>query len=219
MCNRYGYQHPYRALIDEFSEIDPLRWPANAEPNAPRDQIRPTDMAPVLRRPADGVGLELVDLRWGLVPWFHKGPMKEFKGLNTNARAETVATLASFKDPYARRRCLVPATQYFEWTTNPADPKGKKLMWRFTVPDQPIFALAGLWERAQTADGPVESFIFLTSTPGPEQAPYHDREPVVLRRDQRAAWLDPANDLAATFRGSPAGALKVEAFEEPAKIS
>jgi putative SOS response-associated peptidase YedK len=49
--------------------------------------------------------------------------------------------------PYSRRRrCLVPATQYFEWTTNPADPKGRKLMWRFTVPDQPIFALAGLWD-------------------------------------------------------------------------
>ena len=146
MCNRYGYQHPYSALIDEFSEIGPVRWPAAAEPNAPRDQIRPTDMAPVLRLPADGEGLELVDMRWGLVPWFHKAPMKAFKGLNTNARSETVATLPSFKGPYSRRRCLVPATQYFEWTTNPADPKGRKLMWRFTVPDQPIFALAGLWD-------------------------------------------------------------------------
>jgi putative SOS response-associated peptidase YedK len=155
-------------------------------------------------------------IRWGLVPWFHKGALRDFKGLNTNARAETVATLATFKGPYARRRCLVPATQYFEWTANPSDPKGRKLMWRFTVPGQATFAMAGLWERARLPEGPLESFVFLTSAPGPDQSPYHDREPVVLRRDQWSAWLNPANDMAPSFTGSPTGALNVEPFTETA---
>jgi len=213
MCNRYGYQHPLNALPDEFSDLGPIRWDGLA-PNAPLDQIRPTDRAPIIR-PVDSV-LELAVIRWGLVPWFHKGPLKDFKGLNTNARSETVSTLANFKGPYARRRCLVPATQYFEWTTDPANPKGRKLMWRFTVPGRSTFALAGLWERARLPDGQVESFVFLTSAPGPDQSTYHDREPVVLRPDQWAEWLNPANDMAPTFLGSPAGSLIVEPFTEAA---
>ena len=150
----------------------------------------------------------------GPCPLVSQGPLKDFKGLNTNARAETVSTLPSFKGPYGRRRCLVPATQYFEWTTDQANPKGRKLMWRFAVPGQTTFALAGLWERAQLPEGSIETFVFLTSAPGPDQALYHNREPVVLRRDQWGAWLDPGNDMAPGFRGSPAGSLIVERFTE-----
>jgi putative SOS response-associated peptidase YedK len=214
MCNRYGYQNPISRLIDEFSALGPINWD-EALRNAPLDQIRPTDRAPIIRADREGT-LELVERRWGLVPWFHKGSLKEFRGLNTNARSETVARLASFKGPYARRRCLVPATQYFEWTTDPANPKGRKLMWRFTVPGQPTFAFAGLWEYAHLADGPLESFVFLTSAPGPDQARYHDREPVVLRPDQWAQWLNPENDMAPTFTGAAAGALNVEPFTDAA---
>ena len=118
--------------------------------------------------------------------------------------------MASFKGPYARRRCLVPATHYFEWTENSDNPKGRKLMWKFTVPAQPVFAFPGLWERAQTADGPIESFTLLTSAPGPDQAPYHNRQPVILERRQWAEWMDTANDMAPSFVGSPTGTIAVE---------
>ena len=70
VCNRYGYQHPLNALPDEFSDLRPIRWDGLA-PNAPLDQIRPTDRAPIIR-PVDS-GLELAVIRWGLAPWFHKG--------------------------------------------------------------------------------------------------------------------------------------------------
>jgi putative SOS response-associated peptidase YedK len=212
MCNRYGYANPYAAVLRTFERLGTIRW-NGSEPNAPRLQIRPTDPAPVIRSADDG-DLELVELRWGLIPWFHKTSMKEFKGLNTNARSETVGTLASFKGPYAKRRALIPATQYFEWTTNPENPKGRKLMWRFTLPDHETFALAGLWERAHTADGPVESFTFLTSEPRAAQRPYHDRQPVVLRPEQWAEWMDPANDMAPTFTAETATAVLVERFIE-----
>jgi len=219
MCNRYGYNHPLQRLIDEFSTVGAIRWD-RLEPNAALDQIRPTDRAPIIR-PAGG-GLELAMLRWGLVPNTWHGPVKawmaQLRGNPlTNARAETVATTSTFRDAYAARRCLVPATNYFEWTTDPDRPKGKKLMWRFTVPAQRVFAFPGLWDHAETADGPVDSFTLLTTAPGPDQAPYHNRQPVILQRAQWSDWLNPANDMASLFKGSPAGTIAVERFVETAQ--
>ncbi len=204
MCNRYGYLHPDRRLVAEFSDLGPISW-SEAEPNAPRDPIRPTNLAPILRPVAAG-GLELVVIRWGLVPHFHRGPAKAWKILGTNARAERVAATSMYRDAYRRRRCLVPASHYFEWTGE----TGAKVIWRFTVPAQDIFAFAGLWDRAGPPDDPFESFTILTSAPGPDQAPYHDRQPVILEREQWASWLDPACDMAPGFTGSPAGTIRVE---------
>jgi putative SOS response-associated peptidase YedK len=89
-------------------------------------------------------------------------------------------------------------------------------MFRFTVPSQDVFAFPGIWSRSRCGlDGIVDSFALLTSAPGPDQAPYHDRQPVILERDQWADWLNTAKDLAPSFRGSPAGAIAVEYFSGP----
>jgi len=218
MCNRYGYNHPLQRLIDEFSKLGPIDWD-RLEPNAPLDQIRPTDRAPIIR-PIDGA-LQLSMVRWGLIPNTWHGPVKawtaQLRGNPlTNARSETVATTSTFRDAYAARRCLVPATNYFEWTTDPERPKGKKLMWKFTVPGQETFAFPGIWDHAETADGPIDSFTLLTSAPGPDQAIYHNRQPVILERAQWADWLDVKNDMAPSFGGSLAGAIAVERFVEGA---
>lgn len=87
-------------------------------------------------------------------------------------------------------------------------------MWRFTVPAQEVFGFPGIWDHAETADGPLDSFTLLTSAPGPDQAPYHTRQPVILDRAQWADWLDAKNDMAPSFRGSPAGTIAVERFVE-----
>jgi len=221
MCNRYGYNNPLAALQRTFSEVDHVRWDG-AEPNAPPDQIRPTDRAPVIR-PVEG-GLELGMLRWGLIPNTWRGPIKawtaQLRGNPlTNARAETVSSNSVFRDAYAARRCLVPATQYYEWTADPERPKGKKLMWKFAVAGQPTFAFPGIWDHAETADGPISSFTLLTSAPGPDQAPYHSRQPVILERGQWAEWLDLRSDMAPNFKGSPVGSLRIERFEEAPKAA
>ena len=218
MCNRCGYNHPLQRLIDEFSKLGPINWD-RLEPNAPLDQIRPTDRAPIIR-PVDGT-LQLGMVRWGMIPNTWRGPVKawtaQLRGNPlTNARSETISTTSTFRDAYAARRCLVPASNYFEWTTDPERPKGKKLMWRFTVPTQETFAFPGIWDHAETADGPIESFTLLTSAPGPDQAPYHNRQPVILERAQWADWLVAKNDLAPSFRGSPAGSISVERFVDAA---
>ena len=209
MCNRYRVSWAWREAMQEFSDIRlPLVFPPpERAPNIEPRDIRPTNTAPVMR-PVDpsnpAGGLEMVELRWDLVPFFHKGPLKAKKYLCTNARAETVATTNAFREPYKRRRCLVPASAFYEWT----GPKGAKTMWRFTAAGQPLFCFPGLWDHADTADGAVESFTLMTCAPGPDMAAFHDRQPVILRREQWPAWLDlarPADDL---LKADAAGSIE-----------
>ncbi|HWF01935.1 MAG TPA: SOS response-associated peptidase [Caulobacteraceae bacterium] len=211
MCNRYGYLAPVSRLVEEFSQVRlPILFKDGAVPNLPpRDHIRPTNNAPILR-PLDGAdpaaGLELLDARWWLIPFFHRKGIKDWKPMCTNARAETVATTATYREAYRRRRCLVPATHFFEWT----GPKGSKTMWRFARSDAGIFCFPGLWERAHTTDGVVESFTLLTCAPGPDCAPYHDRQPVILGPERWADWLDLTVDPADFLKAGEAGGIVVE---------
>ena len=217
MCNRYGERIAYQLFVDGVSAAKlRLERPApEAAPNLePHDQIRPTNLARILR-PIDErapQGLELVERRWGLIPFFHKGPVKAFKFLGTNARSEGVATTATFREPFRRRRCLVPASYFFEWT----GPKGGKTMWRFTRRDAEWFCFPGLWDRAQTADGEIESFTLLTCAAGPDMAPYHDRQPVLLDPQDWGRWLDLTADVAPLLQPSPAGALTIERVDPSA---
>jgi putative SOS response-associated peptidase YedK len=212
MCNRYGYLAPISRLADEFSEIRvPLRFEGGAIPNVePREHIRSTDPAPIIRaldRDDPTAGVELVDARWWLVPWFHKGPVK---AMCTKARAETIATTAAFKEAFKRRRCLVPATHFFEWTGE----KGSKQTWKFTKAGSDLFCFPGLWDVAHTADGRIESFTILTTAPGPDCAPYHIRQPVILERDQWATWLDLSADPAPCMKAGLQGVIAVERATE-----
>lgn len=160
-------------------------------------------------RPFEG-GLQLVDRRWGLIPWFHRGDLKNWKPLTTNCRGETDSTTGTFQEAFRRRRCLVPATHFFEWT----GPKGAKTMWRFTRAEQPWFALAGLWDRADLPDGSLESFTIITSAPGPDAANYHDRQPVIVEPADFQTWLDPSRSAADLLKPPGASGL-FRIVEEP----
>lgn len=212
MCNRYRNRLGWTDYAEDFSELKiPLVFPdpdrkANLQP---RDDIRPTNRAPIVR-PVDPdnpqAGVHIDEVRWGLVPWFHKGALKDWKFLGTNARSETVTTTRMYRDSYARRRCLVPADGFYEWTGE----KRAKTKWLFTRPDGGWFAFPGLWDRWDGPDGPLESFTLMTTAPGPDAAKYHDRQPVILERKDWARWLDLSEDPADLLHGSPEGDLKVE---------
>ena len=189
MCNYF--RHKKFGLQDWAEDFSQTRIELHLPVETPniRDGVRPTDPTPVLRPVVaedPGAGLELAVLRWDLVPSFWVQPVKAKKFLATNARSETVATTSTFKGAFASRRCLVPADAFYEWTGE----KGAKTMWEITVADQPWFCFAGLWDHADTADGPIDSCTLLTTAAGPEMARFHDRQPVILARDQRMAWLD-----------------------------
>ena len=211
MCNAYRLGTPITKLIRDMEGLGlPLRFEGGATPNlAQWEMTRPTNELPVFR-PIDaydpGAGMTLVHKRWWLVPFFHRGPVKDWKAMCTNARAETVATSRTFKGPFERRSCLVPADAYYEWTGE----KGAKTRWRFQRTDGDWFAMAGIWDKAETADGWVESYSIITTKAGPDSAPYHDRQPVILVKRAMTSWLDLSADAAQLLVPSPAGMLEVQ---------
>ncbi len=214
MCNRYGYLAPITRLVDEFSEIRiPLLFKDGAIPNLePREHIRPTNIAPIIRplvADAPGEGVEWVEARWWLIPFFHKGSVRDWRAMCTNARADSVATKPVFREPFKRRRCLVPATHYFEWTGE----RGAKTMWRFTRTDIDVFCFAGLWDVAHTTEGRIQSFTIITTEAGPDSAPYHDRQPVILDQSQWGPWLDLSADPSALLQPGEAGTVQVARAE------
>jgi len=220
MCNRFKQTLTWREYVAGFHEagLPILRPGPEAAPNLePRPDVRPTNTVPVVRSvEADDprLGVELVQLRWGLIPWWHRGGAKDFKFLCTNARSETVTTTRTYKDAFARRRCLVPADGFYEWT----GPKGSKTKWLFTSADQPWFCFPGVWERWDSPEGPLETFTIMTTAPGPDAAPYHDRQPVILERDQWAMWLNLTADVSGLLSAGSAGKLKVEQAEKEAAL-
>jgi len=182
MCGRYGRDIPWPEVYAAMNLVRPTL--ADAPNMAPEWDVRPTTFQWIARQCDDGV--ELVKARWGLIPFWHKGGVKDFKLTTFNARSETVATAAAFKGAFARKRCLVPASCWFEWTGE----KGAKTKWRFTSKDEPWFCFAGIWDRCATLDaGEVQSFTILTKASGGPLTAYHDRAPVVVPREHWGAWL------------------------------
>jgi putative SOS response-associated peptidase YedK len=179
MCNEYRFKQSLDRIVDEFSQLRlPIRWAGGAPNLEPRDSIRPTDPAPVLVGAPDGA--ELKQLRWGFVQP-KGGPLINFR---SDGRR------------FPTGRCLIPADGFYEFTGDKA-PKSK---WLFTAADNDLFCIAGLVRD--------DRFTMLTMEPGPDIAPYHNRQIVILPRLQWAEWLGPSPD--ATIPALPAGSLTVE---------
>jgi len=154
---------------------------------APRYNIAPTqEVAIVAVQPKSG-RRALAMLAWGLVPRTSLGGERGF----INARAETAWEKAAFRDAFARRRCLIPATGFYEWQK--LDSK-RRQPWLLRLASGRVFAFAGLWEPAPAAGGPRTCTI-LTTEPNEITRPIHDRMPVILDPADHARWLDPATTL------------------------
>src|SRR5258706_5135339 len=157
-----------------------------------RFNIAPTQDAPVIR--TDGAGnREIAILRWGLVPSWSKDLASGTKMIN--ARGESVATKSAFREAFRLRRCIVPATGFYEWKGAP----GRKQPYAITLAGQPLFAFAGLWESWHPAQGePVRTFAIITTDANETVARIHDRMPVVIAPEAIDTWLscDPAEALA-----------------------
>jgi putative SOS response-associated peptidase YedK len=190
MCNDFGNNIPYSGYLAAFSQTRiPVQWPSAAPNLEPREDIWPTDAAPVIRRQADGRN-EFVVLRWGFPPAKPKGP--------------PVINFRSEGRRFPVGRCLVPASHFFEFTGK----KMPKSKWKFTKVGEEWFCFAGLWRPIH--DGTSDAFTLLTTEPGPDVAPIHDRQMIVLERESWAPWLDLTKPEAALLRPLPAGALHVE---------
>ena len=190
MCNDYKSRVELCTIGQDFSELRiPLVFPEGAPNLEPRDDIRITDRAPILRW--NGEAAELVQRRWS---WPGTG-------------GKPVYNFRSEGREFGSGRCLIVADGFYEFTT-PAEPRPdkRKDKWLFTVAGEQWFCIAGLW-RAHEAVG--EAFTMLTTEPGPDVAPYHSRQVAVLPRADWRAWLDGSAPARELLRPPPAGTLEV----------
>jgi putative SOS response-associated peptidase YedK len=114
-----------------------------------------------------------------------------------NARAESVQTNASYREPFKTRRCIVPASGYFEWT----GPKNDRQPHYFTRADGQPMPLAGLWDRWRSKDKSEtkETFTIVTTEPSKFAAQFHSRMPLVLEPNTWDLWLKGDPEAAASL--------------------
>jgi putative SOS response-associated peptidase YedK len=197
MCGRYLLQRDLAEISKVFDAMD-------APPNHPPSyNIAPTQDAPVLRRNPQTGQRSLGILRWGLVPRWAKDAGGAAKLMN--ARADGVAEKPSFRDAFAKRRCLVPADGFYEWRQEGA----RKQPYAVALRDGALMALAGLWEGWQQPDGTwLRTFTIITTDANAKQALVHHRMPVILPPEAWPFWLgeEPASvpELLALLKPSPA---------------
>ncbi len=192
MCTRITMTHPDEAMAQLFGAV-----PGNDLPQGPRFNICPTNVVAVVTSDA---GRRLRAMRWGFIPGWYKavndGP------LILNARSETVAEKPAFREAVRQRRCIVPASGFYEWSAGPGT---TRLPWYFTRTDGAALALAGLWTRW----GEIDTVAIVTGPSGDNMVGIHDREPVVLEPVDWPLWLGEAGHGAAPLmRATAAGVLQ-----------
>lgn len=176
MCGLYSFRSSPEEVRSIFEYPEDAQFP-------PRPYVAPNQPIAVVRMQNGARQFALV--RWGLIPAWVKEP-RPGKPL-INARAETVFEKPSFKSSIKRRRCLIPADGFYEWTgTVP----GQKQPFHIHRPDGGVFAFAGLWDHWLSADGSeMETAAIITTAANDALQPIHHRMPVVIHRQDFDAWL------------------------------
>jgi putative SOS response-associated peptidase YedK len=188
MCGRFTQHYTWSEVHAFLNVFGDLGTPRNLQP---RYNIAPTDFIDVVTkrvRDREIVGREMVPMRWGLIPTWWKKPRKDVPA-TFNARAETVAEKPMFRGAFRYRRCIIPASGFYEWTGG-RDARQPHL---FTAADGgPVLAFAGLWDRWIDPDNfdEVISATIIVSGASAWMTPYHDRMPVLLEPQNFDAWLD-----------------------------
>jgi len=178
MCGRYRLSSTEEEVA-EFFEAEPT------EELHPRYNIALSQPMAVIRQVGPGRAISMV--RWDLVPFWAKDPSIGSRFMND--RSETVLDKPSFREPFAQRRCLVPADGFYEWKK--AGPR--KQAFHFGMKDESLFAFAGLWDHWKSPDGTIlESCTILTTAPNELLQDVHDRMPVILHHDHYDIWLTAA---------------------------
>lgn len=209
MCCRYVLQQDHaKSLLEKLGVL----LAAGALPPTRYNQP-PGGRIPAVRNRASSAAnvRELAPLHWGLVPSW----ARDARSPVVNARAESLADKPTFRDAYRARRCLVPASGFYEWKVygRTREP------WLFQLRDGQPFAFAGLWETWRAPDGELlESCALVTTAPNAVMEPVHHRMPAILV-DAAAwdAWLDPSltspDALAPLLRPFPAEAMTAVAVD------
>ena len=178
MCERFT-QHLSWEELHRLADL--IGQPRNL---APRYNVAPTTQIEVIR--LSQTGKELAPMRWGLVPLWWKNPLKELPS-TFNARAETVAEKPMFRSAFKSRRCIIPASGFYEWTGE----RSAKTPHYLSSPDGRPLAFAGLWESAPSPETRelMNSATIIVGPANEWMSRFHDRMPVILDWNDASAWM------------------------------
>jgi putative SOS response-associated peptidase YedK len=178
MRGRFTRMYEWRELVELYQLT--MNAPSNLQP---RYNICPTDTVV-----PGGGERTLVPMRWGLVPGWWKKPLKEMRVATFNARSDTIADKPMFRDSFKRRRCLIPASGYYEWVTTP---DGKQPYY-FSRRDGQVITIAGVqdgWTEPQSGER-LRSCSMVITDANTFVADIHDRMPVILEAGHFEAWME-----------------------------
>jgi len=177
MCGRYA-RH---SSVHEFAELFGAQGELELEEAY---NVAPTQQVLAVREASPGQR-RLDMLRWGLVPFWSKGPDSRYSMIN--ARAETLAKKPAYRAAFKVRRCLIAANGFYEWQRSV---DGKQPFF-IGLPDGGALAMAGLWERWEGGgEPPLESCVIVTTEANDSLSQIHDRMPLILPPESYATWLD-----------------------------
>lgn len=185
MCGRFAITLPNDAMAQAFAAT-----PANDLPPVPRFNICPTQPVPaVISR--DGTR-HMGPMRWGFLPHWYKTPTDG--PLLINARAESIAEKPAFREAVRARRCLIPASGFYEWAI---DAQGEKHPWHIAPATGELLAFAGIWQIWKTETQRQVTCAIVTCAATPQMAELHHRMPVIIAPEDWALWLGEAGHGAA----------------------
>lgn len=198
MCGRFALTLPTEAIEALF---DASAAPDLALPEGPRHNICPTQT--IVTVVAHAGARHLAPMRWGFIPNWYKAPNDG--PLLINARAETIAEKPAFRAAVRSRRCLIPASGFYEWTKAP---DGGKDPWFIAPPEgtnSAVLALAGVWQSWTPPDGGARlvTCAIVTCAANATMSRIHKRMPVLIDPDDQALWLGEAGKGASALLHAP----------------
>ena len=199
MCGRFNVSSD--PLTEIFLELTGQPFPGEENFNT-----APTEDAWIVRLYNDEY--QAMGARWWLIPYWSREPAPKYAMFN--AKCETLEKSGAFKEPFRHRRCLVPVSGFYEWLAS----KEGKLPYYIKPTDDSAMLLAGLWDRWKSRETGevIRSFTIVTTTVHPKLEFIHNRQPVILSRDDARVWMDhhvPLDDLKPLFQPVVREALSI----------
>ncbi len=183
MCGRFALYHDDQELQEHFRAV----IAGEIERLDPRYNIAPTQQIIAVRETGER---QLEAMRWGIVPAWAKDSNRPL----INIRADTLAAKPYFQNALAKRRCIIPASGFYEWKEADNPGEGGKTPIYFQPTDKGVLGFAGIWEESRDTDGsPRLTCAIVTTEPNALLGLVHDRMPVIVPAGAEAAWLDSTN--------------------------
>ena len=177
MCGRFSIHTPESRIREAFNleHTEPLGLQS-------RYNIVPSQQIPIIR--VKETSREMVLAQWGLVPHWSTEPKTRYSTIN--ARIESVAEKPTYRTPFKRRRCLIPADGFYEWK----QAAGNKVPCHIHMKNSEVFAFAGLWDHWEGEGKALDSCTIIVMPSNAIMKPIHERMPAIIAPAHYDYWLD-----------------------------